>query len=381
MSTRISCPQCGQEVDGQSSICEHCGVNLALAAVIAEREIRLPLELPIGMPMKPEVLVPRLGEYLIEKKLLTSIQLERALNYQNERKDTERPVLLGQALVELGFISPETLDNAITVQILLLQSALRQTNRELDKRVQERTQDLEEALEKLTELNQLKANFIATISHELRTPLTHIRGYLDVMIDGGLGELTISQQEAIEVISRAELRLERLIEDLIQFSLASRGELTLRPSLVDMAELASSVIERSQYKAKLKGISIKANIAEDLPPVYCDKEKIAWVLHQFVDNGLKFTPQGGRVALELSKEDNHVTVAVLDTGIGIPRERYEEIFEPFHQLDNSSTRKYSGTGLGLALSNRIIEAHMSKIEVQSTIGQGSRFAFSLPARG
>jgi signal transduction histidine kinase len=380
MRAQVSCPQCGKEVEPQSSTCKYCGVNLALAAVIAERKVRIPIDLPVGMPMKPEILVPRLGEYLIEKGVLSSTQLDQALNYQSERKDSGRPILLGQALVELGYIMPETLDQAITVQILLLQSALRQSNRELDKRVQERTSDLREALEKLTELNQLKANFIATISHELRTPLTHIRGYLDVLADGGLGELLPPQRDALDVISRAELRLEMMIEDLIQFSLASRGGLNIRLAAVETTKLTSTALAQSQNKAKAKGVTIEEKIAENLPLVYCDEEKITWVLNQFVDNGIKFTLAGGKVILAVNQNGHHLTFAVSDTGIGIPPDRLDEIFEPFHQLDGSSTRRYSGTGLGLALSSRIIEAHMSKIEVQSNVGEGTRFAFSLPIR-
>jgi signal transduction histidine kinase len=199
-------------------------------------------------------------------------------------------------------------------------------------------------------------------------------------VDEGLGELLPSQRDALDVISRAELRLERMIEDLIQFSIASRGELSIKLTTVETRKLTRVALEQSQYKAKAKGITIEEKIVEDLPHVYCDEEKITWVLNQFLDNGIKFTPAGGKVTLAVNRNGQHLTFIVSDTGIGIPQERIDEIFEPFHQLDGSSTRKYSGTGLGLALSSRIIEAHMSKIEVQSHIGEGTSFAFSLPTR-
>ncbi len=190
MTDPISCPQCSQPVDSQARLCEHCGADLAIAAVLAERQLQLggsPLAAPA---LTPEILVPRLGNYLIEQGVLAPADLERALAYQRQKAQAGDPLLLGQALRELGLVDRETIDGAITVQILQLQSALQQANRELEARVKERTLELERAIEKLTELNKLKANFIANVSHELRTPLTHIKGYLDLLAEGSLGDLT-----------------------------------------------------------------------------------------------------------------------------------------------------------------------------------------------
>jgi len=378
LSTLLSCPHCGSKVDAQGTLCRYCGVNLAFAAVMAEREIKLPLQVPMGTPMKPEILVPRLGDYLIEKGVLTQKELEKGLAYQRQHKEAGNPILIGQALVELGFISPDALDQAITVQILLLQSALKQTNLELDERVQERTSELQAALEKLNELNQLKSNFISSISHELRTPLTHIRGYLEVLADGSLGELSGSQIESIAAITKAEERLEALIENLIQFSLAARGELTLHWDTVDLAKIATDAVQQSLHKARNKDIDLTTNITPGLPAVNGDRDKLLWVVYQLIDNGIKFTPEEGCVKVDVANTNNTITVSVRDTGIGIPADRLDEIFEPFHQLDGSSTRRYGGTGIGLALMNRIIDAHMSKIVVSSQDGQGSKFSFSLP---
>ena len=378
LSTLLSCPHCGSKVDAQGTLCRYCGVNLAFAAVMAEREIKLPLQVPMGTPIKPEILVPRLGDYLIEKGVLTQKELEKGLAYQRQHKEAGNPILIGQALVELGFISPDALDQAITVQILLLQSALKQTNLELDERVQERTSELHAALEKLNELNQLKSNFISSISHELRTPLTHIRGYLEVLADGNLGELSGSQIESIAAIIKAEERLEALIENLIQFSLAARGELTLHWDTVDLAKIATDAVQQSLHKARNKDIDLTTNITPGLPAVNGDRDKLLWVVYQLIDNGIKFTPEEGCVKVDVANANNTITVSVRDTGIGIPADRLDEIFEPFHQLDGSSTRRYGGTGIGLALMNRIIDAHMSKIVVSSQDGQGSKFSFSLP---
>jgi signal transduction histidine kinase len=379
MTNEISCPRCGKVVIPQSRYCEHCGVDLAVAAVIAEQAVVLAPKTPVGAPLAPELLVPRIGDTMIEQGLLQPSQLQRALEYQRERAAAGNPILIGQALLELGMTTRELLDQVVTSQILKLQTALNESNQQLSKRVQERTAELQSALERLSELNYLKSNFIANISHELRTPLTHIKGYLDILADQGLGPLNDSQSEALTVMKRAEERLERLIEDLIQFSLASRGELSLDLGRVETGKLIQNAIDRSQHKAKSMEVALAAFIPEQLPDMRVDEDKISWVLLQLLDNAFKFTGHGGRVAIQAVAEHGLVTIAVIDTGIGIPEDKLKDIFEPFHQLDGSTTRRYAGTGLGLAMVRRIIEAHGSEVRVKSVVNKGSRFEFSLPA--
>lgn len=379
MTPQISCPNCGKPVQPQIRYCPHCGVDLAVAAAVAERIVSHLPEPATKLPMSPEALVPRIGDYLIEQGLLKPEQLQQALAYQKERQAAGNPVLLGQALRELHFIDREILDQVVTQQILKLQIALSEANQTLQKRVEERTQELQHALARLSELNQLKSNFIANISHELRTPLTHIKGYLDLLADASLGPLTTEQNNALEVLKRAEERLEHLIEDLIQFSLASRGELSLNPRSFNIVTLIEIVTERSQYKARQKQIALTTILPKEPTWVQADEDKIGWVLMQLLDNALKFTPKNGRVAVKASQQKDLVSIAVMDNGIGIPEERLSEIFEPFHQLDGSTTRRYAGTGLGLAMARRIIEAHGAQIQAQSAAGKGSRFEFRLPS--
>ncbi len=377
MTSEIPCPNCGLPVDSQARHCEHCGVDLAIAAVLAEREI-YPARPRVGVTYTPEMLVPRLGEYLVEKGQLAPADLEHALIYQKKRAASGKPVLLGQALRELGLIRSEELDQAVTEQILQLQLALKKANAELESRIRERTSELQHAIDKLGELNQLKANFIASVSHELRTPLTHMKGYIDLLIDNELGQLSETQKEALSVISRAERRLENLIEDLIHFSLFTRGEITISQSPTQIREMLSSIVEQLHARAISSGISLVKDIQEALPEAYCDGEKIEWVTAHLLDNALKFTQRGGQVKVMASDGNKFVRIAVVDTGIGIPADRLAEIFEPFHQLDGSPTRRYGGTGIGLALSQQILLAHGSKIEVESEAGKGSKFAFRLP---
>jgi signal transduction histidine kinase len=149
--------------------------------------------------------------------------------------------------------------------------------------------------------------------------------------------------------------------------------------LVSIKELIQLILQDAQTKALVAEVTIQAKLPVSLPRVRCDRQKIGWVIGELVNNAIKFTPKGGQVYVEAEGVDNKVNIAVSDTGIGIPGERQLEIFEPFHQLDGSSTRRYGGTGLGLALVNRIITAHGARIQVRSKVGKGARFEFSLPA--
>jgi signal transduction histidine kinase len=373
-----TCPSCSHPIINQSQFCENCGIDLALAAHLAENALAS-AHAPREGPVAPEMLVPRLGEYLISKGLLTSVELERALHYQREQSRDERTILLGQALLELDMISKERLDQAITEQILQLQAALQQANRHLDLRVRERTAELEHALTRLADLNQIKSNFISNISHELRTPLTHIKGYVELLADGSLGAITSDQESSLGVIKRSTERLQQLVDDLLRFSMAAQGEFTLRISPMDVSELFSIAVAKSRKKASERDISLKVVVPERLPPVDADEEKITWVVLQLLDNAIKFTDPGGQVVLSAVHQGAIVIVRVEDSGIGIQPERIAEIFEPFHQLDAATTRRFAGTGLGLALVLRILEAHGTLPRVKSEVGQGTRIEFNLPA--
>jgi signal transduction histidine kinase len=378
-ATALTCPQCHAAISPDDVTCQACGANIAMITLMAEREM-------IGRTtggtdkLRPvdslEQLVPRLGEYLLRNRYINEAQLQAALARQASNAGSSQSRKLGQTLVEMGVITHETLDQAIAQQILELQTALVEANRSLEERVTERTAELEAALVKLTEFNQLKANFVANISHELRTPLSQIKGYTSLLADSLLGPLTTDQVDALNISTQAIERLERLINDLIRYATTAKGELTLHLQPVSLSLLAARVIDKSREKAQKQNVALASQLA-NLPPVLADEEKLYWSLLQLVDNAVKFTPSGGRVTLSATEEGQRVRITVRDTGIGIPANRVNEIFEPFRQLDGSSTRRYGGTGLGLALVRRIVEAHGSQVHVESKLDQGSAFSFTL----
>jgi signal transduction histidine kinase len=328
--------------------------------------------------LTPEMLVTRLGDYLVSRGHISAEELQRALDHQQERNLKGEACILGQALLDLKLIERATLDQSITEQIIQLRSALQASNRNLERRVQERTSDLQEALQRLSQLSQMKANFIANISHELRTPLTHVKGYLELLVTESLGPITEEQRHALHVSQHATGKLQDMIEDLIMFSLASRGEMSMKQVPTDIGRLAEAVVNSAMQKGEARGVSVNIVADDNLPLVQADPEKIGWVLTQLLDNGIKFTPSAGCVSVNIKKEGaNLVMISVVDTGIGIPLERMDEIFEPFHQLDGSSTRPAGGTGLGLSLIRQIVEAHGSLLDVISVEGKGSTFKFPL----
>ncbi len=371
----IECPNCHQLISADVYTCPNCNALLGIAAAIAEREVQAPYEVPLA----PEVLVPRIGEYLLQEGVLNEEQLQAALGYQAEARQKGKNILLGQALLELGFVDRETLDQAITIQILKLHAALKEANQTLLQRVAERTKELHQALTRLSELSQLKANFIANISHELRTPLTHLRGYLEILNSEHMGALNAAQKNLVSILLQAENRLETLIDNLIQFSLATRGELQMHLERTELAPLARATLQSFGERAREKNLALIPHIEEPLPAVRADAEKIQWILQQLVDNALKFTPENGEVRMRVYCENNLVNVSVCDTGIGIPEEQLESLFTPFHPFDRQATAEHSGTGLSLAMAQQILAAHGTQLHVESKVGHGSCFTFTLPA--
>jgi signal transduction histidine kinase len=376
----LECPYCGASIPPGNSYCPECNVDLILYTdLLIRQRLEEARTVPAAMPESIEELVPRLGESLVAQKIISADQLQQAL--QAQAQDTRQgrpPRRIGQILIDMKLLQPEELDRAVASMVLQLQKALQSANHRLEERVRERTAELSRALEKLSELNQLKADFVANISHELRTPMTHIVGYIDLLADDTFGPLTREQRDAMDTLRNASQRLNNLIDDLIQYSDSSRGGITLNLQSIFIRDCVQDTLTRLTAKSQKGNIRIEVQLPPDLPAVQADSRKITWVISQLVDNGIKFTPPGGKVSIRAGRSADRVWLTVEDNGIGIPAQRIDELFTPFHQLDGSSTRRHGGTGMGLTLSRQIVDAHGSKLTIQSKEGSGTMLMFDLP---
>jgi signal transduction histidine kinase len=274
--------------------------------------------------------------------------------------------------------------NAMVEQLDQNDHTIRELNAGLEHKVRLRTRQLskskrslQRSLKKLREYDQLKTDFFSNISHELRTPLTMILSPVDRILEAqeGLPPKVVSLMNVVRVNGD---RLLELINQLLEFSKLEAGRTRLVPTSVDVNALARELALAAEPLAEQRGIRLGLKLDHQLPVIAADAEKIETVLRNLVSNALKFTPAGGVVEIETKLSDNCVTTSVTDTGIGIAEADYSRVFERFVQIDSSTSRQYSGTGLGLALVKEFVELHGGEIHVESEVGLGSRFWFTLP---
>ncbi|HEY2941314.1 MAG TPA: response regulator [Vicinamibacteria bacterium] len=256
-------------------------------------------------------------------------------------------------------------------------------------RLKENVEQLEEsnaklgtANDELKELDRLKSDLLANVSHELRTPLTAIKGYTDYIIEGKLGAVTEKQEKGLTVVQRNLERLTKTINALLDFSRMEAGRISLHLQPFALAALVDQVHGMLRSEVEKKGLAFTVEVEPGLPPVIADREKISAVLENLLVNAIKFTPEGGRVAVTAGRARGPVRaeaeVRVSDTGPGIPADQLEKVFSRFHQVDSSSTRRFGGVGLGLAIVKSILEAHGSSISAETSEGGGTSFRFTLP---
>jgi len=256
------------------------------------------------------------------------------------------------------------------------QAAIAIRNARLYATEKKRAAALARALEQQQELDRLKNELIQNVSHELRTPLGITLGYAELLESGELGELQPEQQEAMTVVARRARMLKEMMDDFIIILEAERRE--LKPEQVDLADLIHTLMSDFQAAAEQVGLALAAEVALDLPPLFGDPHHLRRVLDNLLGNALKFTPAGGTVTVRLWRDEGEAVLEVADTGVGIPRGQLDRIFERFYQVDGSTSRRYGGTGLGLALVKEVIEAHSGTVGVESEPGRGSTFTVRLP---
>ena len=246
----------------------------------------------------------------------------------------------------------------------------------------ERKRQLEEENRRIQETNRLKSEFLANMSHELRTPLNAIIGFSELMVNGKVGELAPDQKEYLGDILTSARHLLRLINDVLDLTKVEAGKMEFRPEILDLSKVASEVKDILRGLAAQKRIQIAQEFSPGLSQALLDPSKLKQVLYNFLSNAIKFTPDGGVVTVRIKPDvPGTFRLEVEDTGIGIKKEDLPKLFIEFQQLDAGSTKKYAGTGLGLALTKSIVEAQGGRVGVQSEPGKGSVFFAVMPFEG
>lgn len=231
--------------------------------------------------------------------------------------------------------------------------------------------------EKLQELDQLKDNFLSMISHELWSPLTTIEGYITFMKNEKAGRLSLKQKEILTIAEEQIEQLNHLIGELIDISKIEANKFEVLLECLDMKESIAKVISSFRQRANEKNIIFDDKSPKEISCVLADRKGIAQVLTNIFGNAIKFTPEKGRVSIYVREKKNTVEFLVKDSGVGIPKDKINRVFDKFYQVDSTGSRKYGGCGLGLAITKSIIDLHQGKIWVESELGKGSNFIFEL----
>jgi signal transduction histidine kinase len=231
--------------------------------------------------------------------------------------------------------------------------------------------------ERLRKLDELKSQFLSNVSHELHTPLTSIKGYADNLLDGAVGELDEKQKKCMEGISQNTERLVRMVNDILSLSRIEAGRIEFNPTNFSLYSLMEEMVFELTNIADKKGIFLSFNCPSDLR-IFVDEGKLREVIINLVDNAIKFTPSGGKVTLQAEEREKYVDISVEDTGIGIPPESLDEIFDRFHQVQRKERGNSEGIGIGLAIVKSLVDLHGGNVTVQSEPGKGSRFTVTLP---
>ena len=310
--------------------------------------------------------------YFTSVDQLTGLQLRSLLTVPLRRK--------GEAIGVIQVVDTEV-DSFQPLDLRLLESlaataAVAIENARLYATEQERVIALNKALAQQRELTRLKDQFVQNVSHELRTPLALIRGFSELLESGDLGELKPNQQKPISVISRRSRMLTDIVQDLTTMWEADKVKQEYEP--VDLASLISEMSEGFQLSAEKEGLILATELAASETQIMGHEGHLRRMYDNLISNAIKFTPEGGQITVRLAQQDSQLLLEVSDTGIGIPKEEQERVFERFYQVDGSMTRRYGGTGLGLALVKEIVEVHQGDIEIYSVPGEGSTFKIKLP---
>ncbi len=229
----------------------------------------------------------------------------------------------------------------------------------------------------LRKLERVRRDFIANVSHEFRTPLTAIQGFAETLLGGAMDDPQ-NRLRFLEIILEHSRRLARLTEDLLMLSKMDADRLDLEIRRLNVSQFVGSCIETAQRPAAEKDLRISVNLQQNVPDIVADRRRLAEVLQNLLDNAIQYTPSGGQIMVSASANGTEVVFTVSDTGIGIPQADQPRIFERFYRVDVARSREVGGTGLGLSIAKHLVEAHGGRIWVESEVGQGAQFHFTIP---
>jgi signal transduction histidine kinase len=249
------------------------------------------------------------------------------------------------------------------------------------KTVVSRAEEAQRTIDELRARDALKTQFLSNVSHDLRTPLAAIITHAEILRDGMLGELNQRQRDSVSGIVNGGQQLIDMIDEILTYVRSASDQVNLARTDFNITELVDQVRSLNQALAAKKHLTIERLNGDDLPPVYADRDKVKHVLGNLIGNAIKFTSDGGRIWIRFSRrggDNGELVVEVGDTGRGIARDHYELVFREFAQVDASPSRPHHGTGLGLAIARNLVELHSGTIWVESELGKGSRFFFTLP---
>jgi PAS domain S-box-containing protein len=248
--------------------------------------------------------------------------------------------------------------------------------KKLEEQLKEYHEKLKKSYEELKETEKLKNEFISNITHELMTPLTSIKGYSELLYNDALGKTSFKQKGSLEVILRNSERLMSRIQDLLDIAALENDEILFNHNSVSINEIINESIQDLEPKLLTKEIDVIKNtaISSSIPG---DKEKLLQVITNILSNAIKFTSNKGKITITVSEDQDEIKISIKDTGIGIPEDKLERVFDRFFQVDSSSSRKYGGFGLGLSICRSIVEKHNGLIWAESN-GNGSTFNIALP---
>jgi signal transduction histidine kinase len=238
-------------------------------------------------------------------------------------------------------------------------------------------QEIQHAYDELKKLDHLKSEFINIAAHELRTPLAILLGYASVMAEEEISEI---DRDRLDVIIRNAMRLSSLIDDMLNLSYLESGQAQLDIEEIDLREVVQEAILDTKDMAREKSLNIGVNVPVDFPPLMTDRKKLDLIVMNLLSNAIKFTPEEGHISIKARRDGEKAIIVVSDSGIGIPTEERDKIFDRFYQVEDSLTRQQGGIGLGLAIVKSFVELCQGQIGVESEVGKGSTFTVELPLR-